>query len=166
MKKYFFLILALPLFLGSCVKDECSFPETSIVASSSEIASIQAYLASISATATQHSSGVFYTINTPGSGNGVGSLCNTIVVTYNAYKFGSGTPFNSYSDPAGIAFVLGTLITGVQKVMPLVKPGGSITMYIPPSLAYGNQPQRDANGAIILPANSYIKFEMSLLGIR
>jgi FKBP-type peptidyl-prolyl cis-trans isomerase FkpA len=50
--------------------------------------------------------------------------------------------------------------------MPLVKAGGSITMYIPPSLAYGNNDQRDQLGNIILPANSYIKFEMSLKAVQ
>jgi len=58
------------------------------------------------------------------------------------------------------------LIIGVQKVMPLVKAGGSITMYIPPSLAYGVNEQRDGFGNIILPANSYIKFEMSLKAVQ
>jgi len=39
-------------------------------------------------------------------------------------------------------------------------------MYIPPSLAYGVNEQRDQLGNIILPANSYIKFEMSLKAVQ
>ena len=159
----FFSVVVL---FSSCVKDECKYNDPSIFASSSEIDYMQSYFASQAITnVTKHSSGVFYTINNPGTG-ATASLCNTVVMDYSAYRFGYGTPFDSYDDPSGISFVLGELILGVKKVTPLIKAGGSITIYIPPSLGYGNNEQRDQNGNLILPANSYIKFDMSLIAVR
>lgn len=166
MKKMFLAFFAVPFLLSSCVKDECSFTESGTVASAAEITSIQTFLTSQSITATQHPSGVFYTIQNPGTGAGPSSLCNSVVVTYNAYILGSGSTFDNFSDPAGTPLVLGTLIVAWQKILPLLKPGGTIIMYVPPTLAYGDQDQRDQNGAIVLPANSYTKFEVTLLGIR
>jgi FKBP-type peptidyl-prolyl cis-trans isomerase len=107
---------------------------------------------------------VFYKITSEGTGVNP-TLCSNILVNYSAYRFGYGNAFDSFLDPEGIPFVLGRLIVGVQKVMPLVKAGGSITMYIPPSLAYGSEAQRDQLGNIILPANSYIRFDMSLKAV-
>ena len=43
--------------------------------------------------------------------------------------------------------------------IPMIKPGGKIKLYCPPSLAYGNQ----ANGTI--PANSILIFEVELVGV-
>lgn len=156
-------LLSLSFLLSSCIKDQCRYIDQTITANNTEIAYIQSFLAGSNITnALQHPSGVFYTIDTLGAGLSP-NLCSTILVTYDAYRFGYGNAFDSYNEPGGIPFVLGTLITGVQKVLPLIKQGGQITMYIPPSLAYGNQPQRDQLGNIILPANSYIKFRMSLV---
>jgi FKBP-type peptidyl-prolyl cis-trans isomerase FkpA len=153
------------VFLSSCVKDQCGYVDKQIVANDTEIAYMQNYFTTNNITnLTQHPSGVFYTITNPGTGASP-NLCSSILVNYEAYRFGYASSFNSYTDPAGIGFVLGSLITGVQKVTPLLKAGGQITMYIPPSLAYGFEPQSDQNGTVILPANSYIKFVMSLIDV-
>ena len=79
---------------------------------------------------------------------------------------GTGTTFDSNQTADGIDFVLGLLIIGVQKAIPFVKPGGSITIYIPPSLGYGSEAIKDNNGIVILPANSFIKFDMALLSVQ
>ena len=157
------ILFALSITLGSCFKEvECGYRDQQYVASSSEIDYMQSFFSSNNITdLTQHSSGVFYKITSVGTGANP-DLCSAMLVNYSAYRLGYGNAFDSYLDDAGRSFILGTLITGVQKVMPLVKAGGSITMYIPPSLAYGVNEQRDGLGNLILPANSYIKFEMSL----
>ena len=166
MRKCLSIIIFLPFIFGSCIKDQCAYSDVVTTASSSEIAYMQSYFTTNGITnVVQHSSGLFYTLNNPGTG-ATASLCNTIVVDYAATRFGYGNSFDSYTDPAGIPFVLGTLILGVKKLTPLVKEGGQITMYISPSMAYGNEAQRDQAGNVILPANSYIKFEMSLISVR
>ena len=161
------ILFMLSTTLGSCFKEvECGYRDQQYVASSSEIAYMQTFFTNNNITdLTQHSSGVFYKITSVGTGANP-DLCSAMLVNYSAYKFGAGNAFDSFLDDAGISFTLGTLIIGVQKVMPLVKAGGSITMYIPPSLAYGVNEQRDGLGNLILPANSYIKFEMSLKAVQ
>jgi hypothetical protein len=165
-KKICLLAIIISSVLTSCVKNQCGYLDTNIAASTSEITYMQSYFAANNIDSViQHSSGVYYKVNNSGTGS-TPNLCSTMLVNYSAYRFGYGNTFDSYTDPNGISFVLGSLIVGVQKTMPLIKPGGSITMYIPPSLAYGNNDIRDANGDVILPANSYIKFDMSLIAVQ
>jgi len=161
-----FIIASFIFLFASCTKVECGFNDPQITSSSSEIAYMQSYFAANGINdVTLHPSGIYYKINNPGTG-AQPNLCSTIVVNYSAYRFGYGNPFNSYTDPAGIPFVLGNLIVGVKKIMPLLKAGGAVTMYIPPSMAYGNEDQYDQNGNLLLPANSYIKFDMSLIAVQ
>ncbi len=160
------LLMFFSLSFTSCFKDQCGYLDQQYTASSSEIAYMENFFTTNNITdLVQHSSGVFYKITSEGTGPNP-NLCSNMLVNYSAYRFGYGNAFDSYLDPQGIPFILGQLIVGVQKVMPLVKEGGSITMYIPPSLAYGNEAQRDQLGNIILPSNSYIKFEMSLKAVQ
>lgn len=163
--KRILIILLVPFIFSSCVKDRCIYSDVTVTASSSEIEYMQSYFASQGiSNLIQHPCGVFYTINNPGSGT-TADLCSTVLINYNAYRFGYGNAFDSFNEPTGIPFVLGSLIVGVKKVLPLIKPGGSITMYISPTLAYGNQDIKDTNGTVILPANSYIKFDVSLIAV-
>jgi len=165
-KKIFLLAIIISSVLTSCVKNQCGYLDTNITASSSEIAYIQSFLAANNIdSVTQDPSGVYYKINDTGRGS-TPNLCSAMLVNYSAFRFGYANAFDSYTDPNGISFVLGSLIVGVQKAMPKIKSGGSITMYVPPSLAYGNNDIRDANGNVILPANSYIRFVMTLLAVQ
>ena len=168
MNKVFYLAsISLLIFATSCKKDiSCGISNPTVVATSNEISYMQNYFSINNITGlTQDPSGVFYKIDTAGTGT-TPTLCSYILVNYNAYRFGYGNPFDSNSDPNGISFLLGNLILGVRKVVPLVKSGSQVTMYIPPSLAYGSDIIRDQSGNVILPANSYIKFEMTLMGVN
>jgi FKBP-type peptidyl-prolyl cis-trans isomerase FkpA len=124
------------------------------VAPASEIAAVQAYLTSQgNSTALQHASGLFYEITAPGSSAKPG-LCNSIQIKY-VGKLTNGNIFDS--NLAGISFVLGNLIIGWQKGIPLVGKSGAIRLYVPPSLGYGNT----ATGSI--PANSILVFDIQML---
>jgi len=164
-KKIFLLAIIISSVLTSCVKNQCGYLDTNITASSSEIAYIQSFLAANNITDYDSTNGVYYKVNNTGTGS-TPNLCSAMLVNYSAFRFGYANAFDSYTEPNGISFVLGSLIVGVQKTMPKIKSGGSITMFIPPSLAYGNNDIRDANGNVILPANSYIKFDMSLFAVQ
>ena len=59
-----------------------------------------------------------------------------------------------------VQFNLSGLIIGWQEGIPLIAPGGSITLYLPPSLAYGST----AVGSI--PANSILVFTIDLLAVN
>jgi FKBP-type peptidyl-prolyl cis-trans isomerase FkpA len=52
------------------------------------------------------------------------------------------------------------LILGWQYGIPLVKAGGRIMLYLPPSLGYGSQ----STGTI--PANSVLIFDITLQGVQ
>jgi FKBP-type peptidyl-prolyl cis-trans isomerase FkpA len=168
MKKWFFLLASgLALFVGACKKDKatgCTVTQTTIVATTAEIDSLNRYLNQNGILATQHESGAFYTIDSAGTGLNPG-ICNSVAVTYAGYLLGNPVPFQTYSDSAGIVFSLADVIVGWQRVIPVLKSGGAITLYIPPSLGYGSVDKKNADGDIVVPKNSYMKFNINLLEV-
>lgn len=153
-----FMIVLLTGCLKNTSSDICGYSDASVTATQSEIDSVQAYLATNGLTATKHSSGMFYSITNPGTGVSINNLCSVLRVTYKG-KLKNGTTFDPGSDTAAVNFQLGNVIVGWQKGLPLIKELGKITLYIPPSLGYGNQ----AVGPI--PANSMLIFDIDLLGV-
>jgi len=160
MKKITTLLVLFVIAVSSCSKDDntCAYSESTIVAPQSEINAVQAYLATKGLAATQHPSGFFYSIETPGTGATAG-LCNSVSVLY-VGKLTSGTIFDQTTGTA-VTFTLGQLIVGWQKGLPLIKPGGKIKLYIPPSLGYG--PNDHPSGKI--PGNSILIFDMELVAV-
>lgn len=165
MKKYFLLLIVILTF-NSCVKYKCAYTSSNVVASEAEVSYIQTYLSDNAITNfVKHPCGVFYKIDSVGSGN-TPELCSNILVKYSVVRLDTNVQFDSSPNPGASLFTLGQLIEGVKKVMPLIKSGGGITMYIPPSLAYGSQDIKDPYGVVVLPANTYIKFSASLLEVN
>jgi FKBP-type peptidyl-prolyl cis-trans isomerase FkpA len=146
------LALLVTIF-GGCIKNnEACQPKTV----DSEDAAMQAYAATTGLTFTKHSSGLYYYIETPGSGV-IPSSTNTVSVKYTG-KLTSGTIFDqTTSTPA--SFSLGGVILGWQLGVPLIKKGGKIKLIIPSSYAYGCT----ANGPI--PAYSILYFEIELIDV-
>jgi FKBP-type peptidyl-prolyl cis-trans isomerase FkpA len=164
MKKIIFAaFIIVGVTLGSCLKSSngCSFNACGFTATSAEIQTISDYLSTNSLTATQHCSGMFYRIENAGTGATPGP-CSNITVTYKTY-FIDGTVLDQSTTP--IPVNLAQTITGWRSGMPLIKVGGRIVLYIPPSLAYGNQNVTDTNGNIVIPANSYLIFEVDLVSV-
>ena len=165
MVKKFVVFVALATLFVSCKKASspgCPYTESSAVATASEIASLQAYITANHPAAVQHSSGIFYEIGTAGSGS-TASVCSVVNVKYAGYLT---TGYNFQTNTTGYSNYLGALIQGWQKGIPLIKAGGSITLYIPPSLGYGNQEQRNEAGAVIIPANSILIFNIQLVAVQ
>ena len=168
MKKILFLLMATPLLFISCKKeDECPYKDSGASATATERASLASYMATNNITAIEHSSGVFYTIATPGTGTSPG-ICSNITARYTGSLMSNGSVFDGTpAGSPGINFTLGQLIVGWQKVLPVLKAGGRITLYIPPSLGYGS---RDVTGgqppSVIIPANSYLKFDIELVNVQ
>ena len=162
MHQKLFFMLALLFVLAACNKStsKCYYTAPTSIASAAEITNLKAYLDANSLTYTQHPSGIFYNITTAGSGDNPG-VCSTVTVKYLG-KLTNGTGFDSSYKvaPAGTSFTLGGLIPGWQYGIPLIKNGGSIKLYIPPSLGYGS---RD-NGPI--PANSNLVFTIDLVNVQ
>jgi FKBP-type peptidyl-prolyl cis-trans isomerase FkpA len=151
-------ILFVSLISGCSKKDEgCPYPDNTITVPASEIAAVETYLNAKGITATKDDRGFYYSIQEAGSGATPGN-CNTITIFYTG-KLTNDTVFDQTgSSPA--AFVLGQLIEGWKKGIPLIKTGGKIILYLPPSLGYGSV----ANGPI--PANSVLIFDIQLVAVN
>ncbi|HNP21139.1 MAG TPA: FKBP-type peptidyl-prolyl cis-trans isomerase [Panacibacter sp.] len=156
MRKITVLALILSVAFASCTKSSGTNCGTvQVAAPASELEALRTYISTNSITATEDPRGFFYSISTPGSGNKP-TVCNAVTVNYSG-KLTNGTVFDSGNN---VQFNLSGLIIGWQEGIPLIAPGGSITLYLPPSLAYGST----AVGSI--PANSILVFTIDLLAVN
>jgi FKBP-type peptidyl-prolyl cis-trans isomerase FkpA len=165
-RKYLLVsVLFLSFFQISCLKNniaECSYSPCKFVAPASEITAVTNYLSANSITATQHCSGVFYSIGSTGTGKQP-NACSSVSVKYTG-KLTNGIEFDKQVvNPVGID--LNNVVNGWRIGIPLIKAGGTMTLYIPPYMGYGAQDIRDANGNILIPANSIIIFTIELTAV-
>lgn len=159
----------LALFAG-CLKDKnenrtvvtCTYDTCANAAPAAEIQSLKDSLQVRNITATQHCSGVFYSIDSIGTGK-TPTPCSYIGITYKGALL-NGKVFDQQTNP--VAFDLGTLILGWRNALPLIKEGGRIRLYIPPSLGYGSKDITDNLGNVVIPANSILVFDINLLGVQ
>jgi FKBP-type peptidyl-prolyl cis-trans isomerase FkpA len=155
IKKLLFIIFLSVTFL-SCKKSSdstgCPYTESTLVAPASEIADVQTFINTYHPAAIQHPSGLFYEILAPGAGASP-TVCSTITVRYSGYLT-SGVKFDE--NLSGATFIMGQLIVGWQKGLALIKKGGSMNLYVPPSLGYGSHQV----GSV--PANSILIFVITL----
>lgn len=139
----------------TCNYDPCTYKK----ATASETQAVKDYLDANGISATQHCSGMFYAIDDAGTGKPV-TACGAIIATYSG-KLTDGTVFDSgtFQD----FMPLGNLVLGWVNAIPLIKEGGKIRLYIPPSLGYGDKDVTDKQtGAVVIPANSIIIFDVTL----
>ena len=144
----------------SCKKssdNDCNFSVSNVVVPASEMTSLQSYVSANYPAAILHPGGFYYEIMAAGTGTVTPAICSNVRVTYAGYLT-NGTKFDE--ELVGITFKLGQLIVGWQRGLPLIKKGGSINLYLPPSLGYGNS----AVGSI--PANSILRFSIQLLDVQ
>lgn len=170
MKKILSLSIIALLFLAGCLKKQnnsdpkCTYKESTTKAPQAEQDALQDSLTAYGLHATLDTSGFYYTITDPGSGPAVADLCSLIAIYYKAGFFNGKSFDSSLVQPA--VFQLGQLIAGWQKGIPLLKKGGKITLYIPPSLGYGAEVKKDRDGNILIPANSYMVFDITLADLQ
>lgn len=150
--------LLICFLLSSCLKaPKCDYDECAYSAPTAEVQALQNYITSNSITAIQHCSGVFYTIVNPGTGKSP-NACSNILARYKGTLLSNGSVFDEST--SGAYFSLGGLIPAWRNVIPLLKEGGKIIMYVPPYLAYGDQ----TVGTI--PGGSYLAFEVDLDAVQ
>ena len=133
------------------------------VAPASETAYLESYLASQSIPAIQHPSGFFYVIHTQGTGE-IPVICSGVFIRYTGRLMETGQPFDQNLN--GYSAIVGDFIVGAQKGLQLLNEGGRIDLYIPPSLGYEDRVIRDQNGVVIIPADSFLKFEIELVDVQ
>jgi FKBP-type peptidyl-prolyl cis-trans isomerase FkpA len=154
----FLAFVGFVLLNGSCKKNSgCGYSDQNVVAPLSEQKAVKSYLDSIGVSHPgKDSSGFYYTVVEDGSGN-TPNLCSQIEVSYT----GSLTNGNIFEQKS-TAFTLGSSIEGLRRGIQLIKKGGHIKLYIPPTLAYGAVDVKDDSGKIVIPANSILIFDITL----
>ncbi len=124
-----------------------------------DVEAIEAYLTDNSITAEVHSSGLRYVIDVAGEGNQP-NLCNAVSVNYKGSLMSDGSVFDESTN--AITFPLSNLIAGWQIGIPLIKQGGSITLYIPSVYGYGESGTGDGS----IPSNANLIFEIDLVRVQ
>jgi FKBP-type peptidyl-prolyl cis-trans isomerase FkpA len=164
MKQYLILIGLTSVLLFSFCKsknedktndDVCKLNE--FAAPATEVTALENYLNNNGIIALKHYRGFYYKIETKGTTDSIANNCATVKVKYEG-KLTSGQTFDKSVNP--VSFQLNQLIQGWQSGIPLIKEGGKIKLYIPPSLGYGNQ------SAGTIPPNSILIFDIELIQIN
>jgi FKBP-type peptidyl-prolyl cis-trans isomerase len=150
MKKYFWLFSAVVFILSSCVKGYDLDKQNA-----KDDAAIKAYLSANNINATKDATGVYYQIITPGDSNTHPSVSSTVTVGYIGTKL-DGSVFDQ-STSATLS--LTNVIAGWQIGVPKIGAGGEIKIFIPSSLAYGNQ---DGQGL----KNTPLYFDIKLISVN
>ena len=124
-----------------------------------EITAVETYLSQKGINNAQKSTfGFYYKVEAPGSG-ATPTLCSNISIKYLGKLVNDSIFDQSLTTP--VTFNLARLISGWQYGIPLIKPGGSIILYLPPSLAYGDNPDPRSG----IPPNSVLIFEVQLISV-
>ena len=148
--------------LSSCKKDDkgCSYTASTVVVPASEMADLQTFINTYHPAAILHPGGFYYEINAAGTGTVTPTLCSYVAVKY-AGCLSNGVKFTSPAEEnVGATYALGQLIVGWQRGLPLIKAGGSINLYLPPSLGYG------ANATGSIPPNSMLIFVIQMTDVQ
>jgi FKBP-type peptidyl-prolyl cis-trans isomerase FkpA len=163
MKQIFIPLVLIAISFYSCSKSNsanCNYDPCAIKAPDTEIQNLKDTLAKDGISLgnlTQQCSGMLYHIVDTGTG-ATATICKSVNVTYIA-KINDTTNVNLY-DSTTTTFPLGSLITSWKNGITLLKPGGRILIYSPPTLAYGQW----GNGPI--PGNAYLYFDIRLNSIQ
>ncbi len=105
--------------------------------------------------------GVRYQIKTLGSG-AKPTLSNKIRFKYSGKVLSTGKIFDS---SVSADFYLYHLVTGFQTTMPLIPKGSVLVLYIPSGYGYGPNDFLDNKGAILIPKDSNLIFDVEFLDI-
>lgn len=150
-------------FLSGCFKKENDCAPKNISASSDEIRAVSEYLNSQSITATKHDRGLFYKVIQEGYGNSP-SICSDVRVKFSG-RLASGAEFEHNDD-----VILNVKLTmeAWRIMLPMMKPGSKVMLYVPPSLGYGNEGKTDKpTGAVLVAPNTpVIIYEITLIEVK
>ena len=161
MKKLIIPVLVSALFILACKKNNtnnnqpCAYDPCAVKATDAEVQKYKDTLIAhniLTSSLTQQCSGLLYQIIDTGMGTKA-TACSTVTLTYDGrLNDSTGARFDS----SGYTSSLNFLIFGFQDGVPLIREGGHIKLYIPPTLGYGSAPY----GTI--PGNSNLYFDIHL----
>lgn len=109
--------------------------------------------------------GLRYVDGLAGQGNAA-DWCETLALQYSAYLL-DGTKFDSSDVTTPLVFTpgLGGIIDGLEQGVVGMRTDGTRRLIIPPSLGFGTEPRLDQNGNIIIPGNSTVVFDVTILAV-
>ena len=164
MRNLLWRLILISCCLGGCSKKKCEYSDDGVVAPLNEQQAVKHYLDSLKITASLHPRGFYYRIDTAGTGTITPGECMPITMAYTG-QLTNGTIFDQQTS---FATELSNLIDGWQQGVPLIRKGGAIWLFIPPSLGYGGQPvtTNTVNGPVTIPAYSILIFDIHLLDVQ
>lgn len=152
--------------MSGCIKNSNSNPSqnctpTTTTAPTGEVSALKAFLDSSHITATADSRGFFYTIDSSATASITGhpTICSDVSVVYTG-TFLNGQKFDSSGANTPLSLSLSSTILGWQEAVPLMRNNAAMTLYLPPSLAYGS------GGRGPIPPNANLIFNIRLLAFN
>jgi FKBP-type peptidyl-prolyl cis-trans isomerase FkpA len=116
-------------------------------------------------------SGVYYVVVTPGTGNDLFTNSTQVTVAYTGRLLTTQQQFTGSGGANGFhpSFVLSQVIRGWQLGIPQIKKGGEVRLLVPSRYAYGPAPQTQL-GVLFglkdgLPANAVLDFDITLYDV-
>jgi FKBP-type peptidyl-prolyl cis-trans isomerase FkpA len=157
------ILFSFCVVLSSCSKSSsdagCTYTAPTVVVPASELTALQAWVNANRPAAISDPGGFYYEMITAGTGTVIPTVCSKVTVKYSGYLT-NGFKFTSAAEETNAStFTLGGLIAGWQRGIPLARKGGTINLYLPPTLGYG----ATANASI--PANSILLFTIQLVDV-
>lgn len=160
MQKIALCLFCVALLLANCFKDKNDCEPRDIVAPASEQQALADYLTARNISATKHPSGLYYQIVQEGTGINPG-ICASIKVGFTGrLSNGAEVERDDY-----MVLNLKLMLEGWRIALPLIKSGGKIKIWLPPSLAYG-QDGKKVGSTEVVPPNSIMIYDITLYEVQ
>ena len=149
-------LICAAFLLSNCFKDKNDCVSRDIVAPATEQKAVADYLVANGISATHHSSGLYFQIIQPGGGISP-AICSSIKVGYTG-KLLDGSIVERDEN---MVLNLKLMLEGWRIALPMIKAGGKIKIWLPPSLAYGHD-GKSVGSTLVVPSNAILYYEISL----
>lgn len=156
MSKIALCLFCVALLLTNCFKDKNDCAPRDITASAAEQQALADYLNTHGISAHKHASGLYYQIIQEGSGVSP-SICSSIKVGFSG-KLTNGTEAERNDNTV---LNLKLMLEGWRITLPLIKTGGKIKIWLPPSLAYGSEGKKVGSTQVV-PPNAILFYDITL----
>jgi FKBP-type peptidyl-prolyl cis-trans isomerase len=107
-------------------------------------------------------SGLMYRVIQSGPAGGKSpKVSDKVTVAYKGSLM-DGTVFDQNQN---MTFTISDTISGWQEALPLMKVGDAWEIVVPSAMAYGDKGAKDANGAVVIPPNAPLVFDIKLMDV-
>lgn len=110
-------------------------------------------------------SGLFYRILEEGEGEPL-EWGDYVTAHYKGYLLDGQVFDSSYRKDRPMQFYIGNMIDGWNEGLQLIKPGGSIQLFVPSALGYGEQGVPDGKDGYVIPPDTPLVFEVQVLEVE